>query len=200
MHQTEFLHQQGVSAPSAGGVTFAILNSYGRLLVETQLDKLSADGQLDRGRLTEFLMTRREPLPDARQELKAAREAARRDGKRILVQISGPGCAPCVLLSRYLDSHLISKDYVYVKLDSRMPHGNEVINKLRPGDDRGIPWMIIMSAEGTKLVTSDSEEGNIGFSSTEPGRAHFEHMLRSTAVDLSDNDIASLLGGLSKPK
>jgi hypothetical protein len=58
--------------------------------------------------------------------------------------------------------------------------------------------MVILSADGTKLATSDREgaEGNIGFPSTAAGRAHFEQMLRTTAMKLTDDEIAALLSGL----
>src|SRR5690606_4723756 len=103
----------------------------------------------------------------------------------------------CVLLSRYLDAHdkLISKDYVYVKLDARMARGQDVIDRVRT-EDGGIPWMVILDAQGTPLVTSTSESGNVGYPSSKAGIAHFESMLRRTAQRLSDAEIEKLMQAL----
>ncbi|MFC1757493.1 M56 family metallopeptidase [Planctomycetota bacterium] len=205
--QTDFLKQQGVKRPKSGSINFAILDSYGRLIVEANSEQLTTDdGKLDRQRFTEFLKTRRLPLPDAGKELSNALEQAKRENRRVLVQVSGPGCAPCVLLSRFLESQkqLVSKEYVYVKLDSRMPNGDKVIRKLRLGTDHGIPWTVILSSDGDKLITSDldpdseSDKRNIGFPSSEEGRKHFEKMLRSTARNLSSDEILTIIQPLRK--
>ena len=195
--QTAFLQDLGVAAPEKDGAKLAVLAPDRRVVAEVKFEDLADDGNLDRVRLTEFLNTRRVPLPDADKELASALATAVREDKRVLVQVSGPGCAPCVLLSRYLDSQkeLISKDYVYLKLDSRMPGADEVIGKLRDKREGGVPWMVILSADGKALVTSDSDEGNIGYPVSETERAHFEHMLRTTRQRLSDGEISALMAG-----
>ncbi len=198
--QAAFLKDLGVAAPDNDGVKFAVLDPDKRVVVEAEFDELAEDGKLDRVRLAELLNTRRAPLPDAGKELAAALATALRENKRVLVQVSGPGCGPCVLLSRYLDGQkeLISKDYVYLKLDSRMPSANEVVGRLRQTPEGGIPWMVVLSADGKALVTSDGDEGNIGYPSSKPGKAHFEHMLRTTRRRLSDGEISALLAGLEE--
>jgi Thioredoxin-like len=186
--------------PPEEGATFAILSAEQGLVVTATFDQVSEDGMLDRSRLREFLTTRRVPLPDARKKYKAALAQAEQEEKRVLVQVSGPGCAPCVLLSRYLDgkSELVAKDYVYLKLDSRMPNGPDLIAELRKEREGGIPWMVILTADGTELISGDSEEGNIGYPSSDLGSAHFENMLRETRQRLTDDEIAQLTSGLRK--
>lgn len=189
-----------IAEPAEEGATFAILSAKQGLVVTATFDQVSQDGKLDRGRLREFLTTRRVPLPDARKKYEAALAQAKQEDKRVLVQVSGPGCAPCVLLSRYLDgkSELVAKDYVYLKLDSRMPSGPELIAELRKEREGGIPWMVVLTADGVELVSSDSEEGNIGYPSSEVGAAHFEKMLRETRQRLTDDEISQLISGLRK--
>jgi len=198
--QMAFLNDLGVVAPDKEGAKFVVLSPDKQVVVEAEFDQLTKDGKLDRVRLTQFLDTRRVPLPDADKELASALAAALREDKRVLVQVSGPGCAPCVLLSRCLDGQkeLISKDYVYLKLDSRMPNSDEVIGRLRKTPERGIPWMVILSADGKALITSDSDDGNIGYPDTEKGKAHFEHMLRTTRQRLSEGEISALLAGFEE--
>ena len=189
-----------IAEPAENGATFAILSAEQGVVVTAMFDQVSEDGKLDRGRLREFLTTRRVPLPDARKAYEAALAQAEQEDKRVLVQVSGPGCAPCVLLSRYLDgkSELVAKDYVYLKLDSRMPGGRELIAELRKDREGGIPWMVVLAADGTELISGDCEEGNIGYPCSEVGAAHFEKMLRETRQQLTDDEISQLISGLRK--
>lgn len=193
--QAEILDELGISAPNQGHATLAILAPDRKLVVQAGTDQLSAEGQLDRTALTEFLRTRRVPLPDAQQQFAHALEQATQENKRVLVQVSGPGCPPCVLLSRYLDEQkqLVAKDYVYLKLDTRMPHSSDVIKNIRKAAGGGVPWMAILSNSGEVLTTSDSEEGNIGYPSSKSGKAHFRKMVRDTRRQLSDEELTQLL-------
>ena len=52
--------------------------------------------------------------------------------------------------------------------------------------------MAILSNGGEVLTTSDSEEGNIGYPSSESGKAHFEKMMRDTRQQLSDQELNQL--------
>ena len=56
----------------------------------------------------------------------------------------------------------MSKDYIEVKIDSRMQNSKQVIDRLRKERQGGIPWMTILDADGKELVTSDGPKGNVG--------------------------------------
>ncbi len=187
-----------LETPPTDGATFAILSPEQGLIASVDFEEISEDGKLTRKLLREFLTSRRAPLPDARKQYDAALAEALQSDKRVLVQVSGPGCPPCVLLSRYLDGKhdLVAKDYVYLKLDSRMPNGPELIAELRKGREGGIPWMVILVADGQELISGDSEEGNIGYPGSEVGSAHFEKMLRETRRRLTDDELSELLSEL----
>ena len=175
--RSDFLSNLGITAPNKNGATLAILNTTGKMVTEANIEKLEMDGTLNRTLLTEFLNKRNVPLPNATEGLTAALANAAREDKRVLVQVSGPGCAPCVLLARCLDKHkeVISRDYVYLKIDTRMPGTEDVIKKLRPTKERSIPWTVILSADGERLITSDSDKGNIGFPSDQEGKFIRKH-------------------------
>ena len=158
------------------------------------------DGRLSTRRFTALLNDRHVAMPDAQMLLAAAKVQAKAESKRLLVQVSGAQCHPCVLLSRYLNDYkdLIAKDYIYVKLDSRMKNGARAIRDVRRGDESSIPWMSILAADGAQLATSDhKDKGNIGFPSSQTGRAHFAEMLDSTRVNLSEAEVDKLLAGLA---
>jgi hypothetical protein len=196
--QTDLFDDWGLTTPGRNGATLAILSPEGNLVTEAAFDDVARDGTLNRSRLAELLQTHRIALPDAREELTSALAEAARDDRRVLVQVSGPGCGPCISLARYLESRqdLIAKDYVYLKLDTRMPKAAELIGELRQSGKRGVPWLAILSAEGQVLVAGDSKGWNIGYPRNEKARAHFEHMLRTTCQRLSDAEIAAIVEGL----
>jgi len=177
-----------------------ILRPSGQVVAKAPFAVLMPNGKLSREGLKEFLIrqAQRETLPDASQKYQSALQQAEKQSKRVFVQVSGPGCAPCVLLSRFLEAQkfLLAKEYVYLKLDARMPGGKDVIEKLRKNAGGGIPWMVILDAQGNSLITSDSDDGNIGFPKSSDEKSHFERMIRTTARNLSDEEIVEFLDGL----
>jgi uncharacterized protein YyaL (SSP411 family) len=126
---------------------------------------------------------------------------AKQENKRVLVQVSGPRCGWCTVLSRYLNDHhdLIEKEFTYVKLDDRLANGLEVIKRVRPVQTGGIPWMVILDADGKPLITSDAPQGgNIGYPGEPEGQAYFEKMLRTGSKQLTDAEIKTLISALAK--
>jgi Thioredoxin-like len=186
--------------PPPGDVALAVLDETGSLIAESLSRSVASSGTIDRTKLTAFLRENHRALPDAEQLLADAIAKAKQEDKRVFVQVSGPRCGWCVLLSRFLDDHrdLVDKDFVYVKLDSRFEHGQSVIDRFRTNQTGGIPWMVFLDSDGNPLITSDGPEGNIGYPGEAAERVHFEKMLRASARHLTDADIESLLTALSE--
>jgi hypothetical protein len=193
-----FAKRFGFHLPATGDATLAAISQDGKLLGELSCREIADGGKFDRQRLNEFLAKHAPEMPDAEQLLTAALARAKREDKRVLVQESGAYCAPCVLLSRFLDDHreLIAKEYVYVPLDRRFKNGAAVIQRFGT-EARGIPWMVVLDADGKPLIDSNGPDGNIGFPSSVSGREHFEKMLRTTARNLTATEIRSLLDALA---
>ena len=197
----EFLKQHGITIPAKDDGTFAVLDSEGAVVSQKSLADLKSGGALDPMQFAEFLEANlHPPLASAKEELDSALAEALRDSKRVLIQTGGPGCGPCYLLAEYLESHesLVTKDYVVVKLDNRMPDFKEVYEKLSNGTPRTIPWMTILDGDGETLITGDTEEGNIGFPVEGAGLKQFERMLMTTRQNLTDDEISSLIASLQK--
>lgn len=197
--QVTSLEPFGISQESTEAIY--ILDKSGKKVVMVPFKTLMPEGKLNRKALTEFLVEQSQrgiSMPDASLVYAAALKQAKQENKRIFIQVSGPGCAPCVLLSRYLNSKkdLLAKEYVYLKLDSRMAHSTEIIGKVRRTKGSSVPWMVIFDANGKELATSDSDDGNIGFPSEKKGISHFSKMIRDTAQNLSDEEVAEILHGL----
>jgi hypothetical protein len=196
--QSELLERLGIKPPLGQDATLALLNADGTVSTQIMFADMESDGQNLAITLSEFLQLHRPTFPDARDELSSGYEQALRDQKRVLLLQGGPNCGPCVALSHFLEAKhfLLEKDYVLVKLDSRMPHASEVIEKIRVADSGPVPWMAVLAANGDVLATSDGPDGNIGYPRTEQNRVHFQNMLRETSQRLSNEEIALITKGL----
>jgi hypothetical protein len=71
-----------------------------------------------------------------------------------------------------------------------------VADKLRAGEHHGIPFYVILDAEGKTLTTSKGADGNIGFPSESAGIEHFLEMLETTRQRLTDEELAEIKAGL----
>ncbi|MEX1042542.1 MAG: thioredoxin family protein [Pirellulaceae bacterium] len=139
------------------------------------------------------------PPLSSRELLDNALADAKQSGRRVIVQETATWCGPCILLSRFLEKHraLWQRDYLWVKLDHRWPDTEEVVQDLRGDATYPIPWWAILNAEGETLITSiRAGDQNIGFPSSDEGKAHFREMLNTTAVRLQPEQIEVLIDDL----
>ena len=194
-----FLARWKLTVPSPDDALLAVVDHDGRLVAATTSKQL-LPGRMDARPLTAFLYGHRAPLPDAQKRLADALARAKRENKRVLVEQCGSCCVWCDELARYLDRHrsLIEKDYVLIMVDRRFAHGKEVIEKLRPEAEGGVPWMVILDSDGKPLITSDGPRGNLGYPGGLQDRPHFAKMWRTTAQRLSDAEINILLADVLK--
>jgi len=198
VQQNEHLQRLGITRPDDQDATLAMLNADGTLETQVKFSDIESTHNDLAETLSQFLRLHQPTFPDARDVLASGYERARRDQKRVWLVVSGTNCGPCVVLSRLLAAQheLFEKDYVVVKLDSRMTHGTEVINQIRVAGRGPIPWIAVLEANGDLLATGDGPNGNIGYPSTDQDRDHFQNMLRQTRQRLTDEDISSIMKGL----
>ncbi len=192
--QAKSLSCWGELPPPAGSPRLAVLRADGSVVALSDFAEFCESGLVKAERLSEFLSQHAQEFCNAKETLQAALSQASREDKRVLVQMGGPNCAPCIMLTRYLDSQseLMSKDFIRVKLDNRMPHSAELSAEFVDGVGV-IPWMAILSSDGEVLANSVGEEGNIGFPSGDAAKAHFRKMLTTTRRHLSDAEIESIV-------
>jgi hypothetical protein len=195
-----FLEKWHLSAPAGDDAVLAVVDHDGQLVAATTAAELWSGAKMEAAPLTTFLKQHEGPVPDAQGLLADALAQARRENKRVLVEQSANWCSWCHVLARYLDRHrsLVEKDYVWITVDPRFTHGEEVIKKLRPKPKGGIPWLVILDSDGKPLITSDGPAGNSGYPGEPKELEHFEKMLRKTAQHMSDAEINLLLAGLRK--
>lgn len=104
------------------------------------------------------------PDRDAAGTLQQARQRAGREGKRIFLQETASWCGPCHMLSRFIEQHraVFDKHFMWIKIDrDRMTHGDDVMQSIRLGNSRGIPWIAILDDKGIVLGTSTTIPENL---------------------------------------
>ena len=173
-----------------------VLDSTGKVLVNQDTGSLEIGPKHDPDKVLAFLARWQPDQPDANQVLTAALEKSRVEGKRVLVHIGAPSCGWCHVLDRFLlgQRGLIGLDYIDLKIDTvRTTNGQAVADRLRSGHSGGgIPWMVILNADGKQLVTSDGPRGNIGYPSEPHEIEYFVAMLNQTRHNLSDAQVKTL--------
>jgi hypothetical protein len=191
-----------VEPPAANDGKIVVLDEEGLVIGLTPLSKLLAGQLLDPAKLAGFLNSLAPALPDAETLMSDALARAKRENKRVFVQVSGARCGWCFVLSRFLAAQheLIDKEFIYIKLDDRLKNGEAVIKRVRPKQEGGIPWMVFLDDAGQPLITSDGPDGNIGYPGEPEGRVQFEKMLRAGAKHVTDDEINALIKALEKNK
>lgn len=192
--QARQLAEWKITLPEDSTSSLTIVRPDGTTVAATDFELMRPDGKLDPLQLLDFLNEHAQEFPDAQTQLDAALAEAAQADKKVLVQMSGPNCGPCIRLSRFLASEadLISRDYIHVTLDVRMPHAKSLSESMVEGLN-AIPWMAILSPQGDVLATSLSADGNIAFPFEEPAKQHFAEMLHSTSKRLSAADIDAIV-------
>lgn len=190
------LEDNGVVVAKEFGATFTILGAQGQPKASKEFDSWEEE-TLDA--FTEFAERNAKKFPDARELLNEGLLEAKNDGKKVILQMGGPSCGPCIMLSRYFSTHkeILGKDFVHVKLDMRMSNAKEVKEAFGSKFET-IPWLVILSPDGETLASGLSPKGNIGFPQVEFQQEHFKKMLTSTASNLTESDISKLMNALPK--
>lgn len=145
----------------------AVLDADGKLQVGQQTDALEEGNHHDPAKVKAFLEKWRVPARDAEAVVADALAGASAEHKRVLLTFGAPWCGWCHRLERYLARPEVAKaladDFIVRKVDiDRMTHGRDVIGRYRKVDG-GIPWYVVLDADGKALGTADADFGNIGY-------------------------------------
>ena len=103
------------------------------------------------------------------------------------------------MLEEFLDTNasLFADDYLVLKIDvDTMENGEATAGRLRGERGGGIPWITILDAAGTELVTSDGPDGNIGCPVSDDECAYFVSMIEETIQHAPEGRIAEIAKSL----
>lgn len=189
-----FLQRFECQQPAAGEILAVVLDQDGKLLEQ----KIITPDDPEASQQASELMARNlPPQQDAMKNWEAAFAEAKRTNRKVWVRISQRYCYPCHLFSAWLEeqSHLLSQDYVMLKVDDVNDLGGpEIFRKISADrSNGGIPFYVIYHADGTPMIDSHGPLGNIGFPASHEGKRHLKTMLQTTATTLTEQQILQLL-------
>ncbi len=186
-----------------------LLDAKGNVVVNQETGALESKepgkAEHDTRAVLEFLKKHQAEPRAASNVLENALSTARADNKRVFLHFGAPWCGWCHKLEAWMArpdvAPLLAKDFVDLKVDTdRMTGGQELLNKFNPKPG-GIPWIIILNADGSKIIDSNGPNGNTGFPAADDEIAHFAKMLSTSAKNLTPDDQTRLVESLkSKDK
>ena len=177
-----------------------VLDEQGSVLTNQATDSLEEGPKHDPKLVSEFLGKWTPDKIDAEQLLADALLKAAALDKSVLVRVGTPYCGWCNVLAQFVQDHesLFAADYVDIKIDTmRMANGEQVAARLAPGENGGVPWMVILDATGKELANSFGPDGNVGYPYQPNEIAHFITMLRESRKKLTDTDLEAIAADMN---
>jgi thiol:disulfide interchange protein len=101
-----------------------------------------------------------DPLRDPAADLKAAIEIAKKDGKRIILDVGGEWCVWCHILDEYLVAtpeirKIQMENYVWLKVNMSEENENKLFLSAYP-EIKGYPHLFVLEKDGTFLHSQDT--------------------------------------------
>jgi thiol:disulfide interchange protein len=125
-------------------------------------------------------LTKFDPARDPAKDVAAAAASAKKQGKRVIVDVGGEWCSWCHILDRFLDDNAdiraqLDRNYVWVKVNWSKDNKNEAYLSRFPAI-KGYPHLFVLDADGKLLHSQDTGalESGKGYD-----KAKFADFLRS---------------------
>lgn len=179
--------------PTENQVLLIALNEQGSELGQIMVDVTQND--VATAATAEFVKKHVPPEQDAKARYEAALAEAKKSNRRVWAVVSQTRCAPCFVLSRWMESQktLLEKDYVIFKFDNvRDLHGLEILESLGFAA-HGVPCHAILDADGHELANSIGPLGNIGSPGGPDGIKQIRKMLTASRQHLTDDEVNSIV-------
>jgi thiol-disulfide isomerase/thioredoxin len=131
----------------------------------------------------------------AAEVLAAGLQEAAATDRLVFLHSGAPWCGWCKRLERWLEREdiapVFTRDFVAVKIDvDEMEGGKELMDRYT-GGYRGVPFLVILGADGTVLADSFTpDRRNIGSPRAEWEIEHWNVMMRATVRRITDEEIA----------
>jgi thiol:disulfide interchange protein len=107
-----------------------------------------------------------DPARDPAKDVAAVTEAARAQGKRVLLDVGGEWCAWCHILDRFIAAHaevrqVLDAYYVWLKVNYSPQNRNEALLARWPRV-KGYPHLFVLDGHGSLLASQPSAELEAG--------------------------------------
>ncbi len=141
----------------------------------------------------------------ARTALEAGLQEAAATDRLVFLHSGAPWCGWCRRLEAWLErddiAPIFSKDFVDVKVDvEEMSDGEALMDGYAPGY-RGVPFLVILDADGRVLADSFAPNGrNIGSPIQEWEIEYWNQMMRQTARRITGDEIEYMARTLAEDR
>lgn len=201
----ELVTKYGADLKGNGVPFLTVLDAQGAVLVNQETSSLELDGAHDPAKVLAFLDKYKAAPREAAPLLEAALAQAKAEQKLVFLTFGAPWCGWCHRLEDWMWSPsvapVLAKDFVPLKLDvDRTLGGKALLTKFRGGDDGGIPWFVLLDADGKALVDSDDAGQNLGCPWTEEEIAVFGKLMQARKRRITDEELVALLKTMGPPK
>ena len=104
--------------------------------------------------------TKFDPSRDPAKDVAAAAASAKKQGKRVIVDVGGEWCSWCHILDRFIDDNAdiraqLDRGYVWVKVNWSKDNKNEAYLSRLPAI-QGYPHLFVLDADGKLLHSQDT--------------------------------------------
>jgi thiol:disulfide interchange protein len=198
----DLMGRYGVDLSKTGIPFLTVLDADGRVVANQETASLELPDKKgydhDPAKVLAFLEARRAPARKAEDVLAAGLEQARREDRRVFLHFGAPWCGWCRKLETWMEAPevagILAKELLDVKVDvDRALGGKELLARLRGDAEQGIPWFVVLDAQGQVLARGDGAEGrSIGFPYEPSEIEAFGAVLAKGTRKLSAEDVDAL--------
>ncbi len=182
---------------------WVVLGADGRQLTTIQTEPLESGDGYDTAKVLDVLNRWKAKPVVAAKVLSDGLARAKSQSKNVFLYFGAPWCAYCRRMDAFLRREEVAKAFgsafVAAKVDvDRMTGGKEMSERYGATEDDGIPFFVILDANGEKLADSRAPEGNVGFPVEPFEIEYFMKLLEKTGKKLSASQLTLLETGLKK--
>lgn len=204
MHNAAIVDRYG--QPTKHGLpVLVVLDANGRQLTTRETASWEVGEDYDHAKILAFLKQWRTARVSAEEMLAEAMAQSKSQSKRTFLWFGAPWCAYCDLMVRFFASDEVAQVFgsvfVPVKIDiDRMRGGKALAIQYGRSEKDGLPFFVILNADGRVVADSRSPRGNVGFP-VEPFEVeYFLKVVGETASTLTPAQLAVLNAALTKLK
>jgi thiol-disulfide isomerase/thioredoxin len=202
----DLLKKYGARADKEGVPYLTVLDADGKAIANQETGALEEGDHHDPAKVQAFLQKWTPKPENAKSLLDEALALAAKSDKKVFLSFGAPWCGYCHKLDDFLARDEVAaamgKDFVNLKIDvDRMDDAEEIVKRFQASERGGLPWFVMVDAEGNSLGTSFGPKGNVGYPVESFEIAHFVQMLTKTKKRLTDDDIRKMettLTGIAK--